>query len=1328
MTHIPQRHLDQLTLVASRHPEEGEYWLNTFSGDWVTRGFPFDREPRDEESLQPVSIEIPFPSGLSERVLALSKGTDVRTNMVLAAAGVALLARYTGSEDVCAGMPIYRQEGQKEFINPVLALRIQIRDDMNFKQLILDTRQTILAAVEHQNYPLEVLAHRLEWQSNNGRSPFFDTAFLLDSIHDRSYLDHICVPLIFVFSRRQTELHLILHYHPGYYLASTVSRIAGHFFALLQGALSNMDEPLQHLGIITQEERRYILDSFCRGADREINDITLHRWFEEQTAKTPANLAVSGTMGAGQPDRSAERVDWTYAQLNQRANALARVLREKGVGRDDIVAVQMNRQADLMTALLAVLKAGGAYMPVDPNTPGGRTSFILADSGSRWLVMDSGTTGPEEWTGETICLNELTDKLSENIAANSELSIDTAALAYVIYTSGTTGKPKGVLAGHCNVVAYMHAFFHQFQIDETDAVLQLASYCFDVFTEEVYPSLLRGGAVIIPDDREAVDFPALIKLINDYKVTIIDTTPMLLQEFNKLPKGNLGSIHTVISGGDVLKRDYVTGMLGAAEVYNTYGPTETTVCASYYRCGQDMPSSVPIGKPIVNTALFIIVPGNPGQMQPIGIAGELCISGAGVARGYLNRPELTAEKFIDHPPAAGDIMYRTGDLARWMEDGNIAFLGRIDSQVKIRGFRIETGEIENRLLAMDFVAEAAVTVRKDRDGQPLLCAYIVPLQDTAFSSSQCRSQLADDLPEYMIPAVFMPLDKIPLTSHGKVDTASLPEPEIRSDAPYVAPRNDIEKGLARIWRSVFGVERMGIDDDFFDLGGHSLTGIQIANEIHREFDTAVQFTEIFSHRTIRELAAFIAKQNKGKRYMSIEPVEKREYYPLSSAQKRLFVVQQIDPGSVAYNMAQGQPIEDTEPDIDFVNRNLYRLMERHESLRTSFITIDGKPMQRVHDTGDVSLEIEMLEPLEETLSPLEVREKVRRMFVRPFDLARPPLIRVGFIRIAGVGNVLLMDTHHIISDALSNDIIISDFLAVSAGQNPEPPRLQYRDFSHWQNRRREEGKISEQEKYWLEQFKEPVPELRIITDFERPDTAVHQGGRVRFTFAQEQEQRLIQMVLLQKTTTFTLFLALFNVLMFKLYGASDIVIGAPVTGRGHPDLHRTVGMFVNTLALRNYPQSAMTFEAFLQDVNQRTMRAFENQDYLFEDLVENVAARREVNRNPLFDIMFSFHEGGQESGAQPQAEENMSLGHESASVKFDITFDLVRKGDRFFAGFRYATELFKPETIENIIQYFQTLVLAIVENPGIRLGSIELTEKEALVELASSSLDDLEDE
>jgi amino acid adenylation domain-containing protein len=1328
MTADSQRHLDQLTLIASRHVKEGEYWLHRLSGDWVRRGFPFDRERGEPGGYEWGRVETVFPAELTEKVSALSKGTDVRLNMVLAAALAALLARYSGSGDVTVGMPIYRQEGMKKFINTVLVLRLEPGEEMTFKQLILACRQVILEAVEHQNYPLEVLAHRLERVSIPGRSPFFDVAMMLDTLHDRSYISHLRPPMLFVFSRDGDRLGCAVEYNTRLYLESTVSRVAGHFTALLEGALAGLDAALPHIEIITGKERRQIVEEFNNSGQEPLKDITLHGWFEQQVEKTPGNMAAAG---AAFGENRSYRTDRTYKELNHRADKLACVLQQKGVGPDTIVAIKTGRSVDMLVGLLGILKAGGAYMPIDPNYPEGRIRFILEDSGAGLLVTDEADGVFGDWQGETVSIGA-----GENGAggAVNRAGADTGSLAYVIYTSGTTGQPKGVLVEHRNVVAYMQAFFREFDIREKDVVLQLASYCFDVFTEEVYPVLLKGGGVVIPDDREAVDFAALLALIRQYGVSIIDTTPMLLREFNKMAAeakdGDdypLAGVRIIISGGDILKREHVSHLLGHASVYNTYGPTETTVCATFYRCSTDMPAGVPIGKPITNYNVLILDAASSVQLQPVGIAGELCISGEGVTRGYLNHPELTAQKYINKK-FLGVRLYRTGDLARWMVDGNIEFLGRIDHQVKVRGFRIETGEIENRLLAMDTVLEAVVMVRKDRGEEGYLCAYVAPVRADGFSSAELREELSLQLPDFMIPAFFVRMERIPLTSHGKVDSGGLPRPEIRSEAPYVAPRDDVERGLARIWMVVFGLERVGIDDDFFDLGGHSLTGIQVTNEIHNEFDVAIQFTEVFQRRTIRELARYITLESDGKRYVSIEPVEKREYYPLSSAQKRLYVVQQMDRDSTAYNMAQGLPIEGGEPDTVLIEGILYRLMERHESLRTSFEAVNGEPVQRVHEAGDICLAIESHDPIMEDMEPPALRERIRAFFVRPFDLSVAPLLRVGLIRIKDQGYVLLLDMHHIISDARSNDVLIGDFLTLShEGQLP-PSRLQYRDFSHWQNLRRQEGKIKEQEEYWLRRFEGEIPVLKLATDFQRPSVLSFQGNIARFTIQREHLDLLVEMASAEKTTTFILFLALFNALLYKLCGQQDIVIGTPISGRGHPDLYPVMGMFVNTLALRHFPNGEMSFIECLRDVKKRTLEAFENQDYLFEDLVEKVAAQREMNRNPLFDIMFSHYESESGGGEEPASPEERLFGHETAAVKFDMTFDVTRKGNRFQLGIRYAADLFKEKTIKGFIDSFKTLVKAIVENPRVRLRDIELISRSDKEEKIADTFADLEDE
>jgi acyl carrier protein len=772
---------------------------------------------------------------------------------------------------------------------------------------------------------------------------------------------------------------------------------------------------------------------------------------------------------------------------------------------------------------------------------------------------------------------------------------------------------------------------------------------------------------------------------------------------NELNRGGVGgTIRIFISGGDRLKAEYVDRLveLEGTVVYNTYGPTEGTVCASYYRCRPGDAANVPIGKPIANYKLYIT--DRYGHALPVGVPGELCTAGPGVARGYLNQPELTAARFVDYRTYS---FYKTGDLVCWLPDGNIEFLGRIDRQVKVRGYRIELGEIENQLQAHPQVSESVVVARKDAGGDVYLCAYIVPalaVAAEAFNLSELKEYLSGLLPGYMVPSRFTVLDKIPLTVSGKIDVGALPGPDTVGGRGYAAPRNELEERLEGIWQRVLSVEKdkIGIDADFFELGGHSLKATNVISVIHKELDVQVPLIELFNTPTIRGLGRYI-REAAPSRFVSIEPVEKRSYYRLSPAQKRMYILKQMEPEGTGYNMPRLIPLG-KDVDREGLERAFRQLISRHESLRTSFHDVDGEPVQVIH--GGAEFEIGYL-----AAKNAKDREEIIKNFIRPFDLSKAPLLRVGLIELDGGMMFLVADMHHIVSDGISMQLLEKDFTALYRGEELPPLRIQYKDYAN----RQPEG-MEQQERYWLKEFAGEIPLLNLPLDFPRPVVQRFEGGRIGFFLSKEETGQLKELASTLEATLYMVLVGALHVLLSRLSGSEDIIMGTAAAGRRHAHLEPLIGMFVNTLALRNQPSAGKTIMAFLREVKEKTLQAFENQDYPFEELVEKAAVERDTGRNPIFDVMFTLQNMVEQpvrfsSPGDSESPDEWGLNPVS---KFDLTILAYEGVDELAIRFEYAAALFRQETIRRFIGCFKKVITGMVENPGASIGDIEIITNE----------------
>ncbi|WP_147355971.1 non-ribosomal peptide synthetase [Cohnella faecalis] len=687
-------------------------------------------------------------------------------------------------------------------------------------------------------------------------------------------------------------------------------------------------------------------------------------------------------------------------------------------------------------------------------------------------------------------------------------------------------------------------------------------------------------------------------------------------------------------------------------------------------------------------------------MQPIGIPGELCIAGAGLARGYLNQPELTAEKFVANPFAPGERMYRTGDLARWLPDGNIEYLGRIDEQVKVRGHRIELGEVESALRSHESVKEATVIARKDEEGSAYLCAYFVT--NGNLGASELRKHLLKMLPQYMIPSFFVRVEQMPLTPNGKLDRKALPSPEgtLERGTVYEAPRNALEETLANIWQGVLGVSAIGITDNFFELGGHSLKATTLVSRIHKELNVQVPLREVFQSPTIKELAQAI-RGMEAHAYASIEPAPLREYYPVSSAQKRMYILSQLQGADESYNMP-GAVMMEGKVDRERFERAFRQLIARHEALRTSFEWVEGEPAQRIH--LEVDFEISYKKAEEDGLR--QIAE-----FIRAFDLGQAPLLRVGLLELEPERQVLLYDMHHIISDGVSMDILVREFVGLYGGQTLPAPRLQYKDYAVWQQAFMQSEAMKRQETYWLETFSGELPVLEMPTDYPRPAVQSFKGDQIQFELDGELSAGLNRIAAETGTTLYMVLLAGYSVLLSKYTGQEDIVVGTPIAGRPHADVENIIGMFVNTLAMRSRPAGEKTFTAYLQEVKEVALQAYEHQEYPFEELVEKLNVRRDLSRNPIFDTMFSLQNMSEE---ETEIEEMRfsPYGFEHSASKFDMSLTAVETGREIGLSLSYCTAIYTKETAERLGRHYVALLRDISSQTEKQLKAIELLSAE----------------
>jgi amino acid adenylation domain-containing protein len=882
----------QAALAARQSTRERDYWLEKLSGIPDKVSFPSHLQKGASEQRMDTVNQI-FPEELSASLSRLSSGKDHALHMVLTATLVLLLYKYTGSSDIVVGMPIYKQSAAAEFVNRVVALRNNITVNMTFKEILLQVLQTVTEAVEHQNYPIEILSEQLNrpvTDEDNDGFPLFDVIILLDNMHDKAYIEGISTNIVwrFTFNGVDNRLETAVEYNALFYKEDAIHRFIGHLIYLVEQVLANKDLPIADLSLITILERKQLLEDFSGVREPDLPHQTLHKWFQEQAARTPDNDAVI-CMGHGAGDH----VSTVYRELNRKSNQLAHFLLKNGVHSETIVGLMAERSIEMVIGLLAIIKSGGAYLAIDAEYPESRKKYMLENSGVSLVLTNIDNVGAERFGLKNIRFidvrnedvysadNRNPEPVNENPSAN---------LLYVIYTSGSTGKPKGIMLEHQNLVNLVWFQFRHTNIDFSK-VLQFTNISFDVAYQEIFSTLLLGGTLCLADQATRQNMSQLFLMVDRQQIKTLffpaSFAKFVLnsQDFMALlPR----SVKHIITAGEQivvgpLFRQYL--QQHNISLHNHYGPSETHVVTTLtLGTGQQIPEIPGIGKPVANTRIYILDPNK--YILPVGLPGELYIGGVQVGRGYLNRPELTVEKFeravISHSslfisffknfrksndqyPMINDRLFRTGDLARWLEDGNIEFLGRMDYQVKIRGFRIELGEIESQLLKHPDIKEVVVIDRETDSGEKYLCAYIIPASSTGapgktFNTEALREFLSHSLPDYMIPAFFIAIDHIPLTPNKKVDRRSLPEPESsrpQLETAYLEPSTRMEKQISDAWKEILRLDKIGINDNFFDLGGDSFKLIQASNKLKTVLNKDVPVMMMFQYPTIHSLAQYL---------------------------------------------------------------------------------------------------------------------------------------------------------------------------------------------------------------------------------------------------------------------------------------------------------------------------------------------------------------------------------------------------------------------------------------------------------------------------------------
>ena len=1298
------------------------YWKNQLQDVTGILDLPTDR-PRAAGQLSRGAYKVHTLShDLSSRLAELSKREGATLFMTLLAAFQTLLWRYSNQDDIVVGSPIAgRNRVEIEdligfFIN-TLVLRANLSGNPTFKALLDQVKGTAVGAYAHQDLPFEKLVEELQPQRDLNRNPLFQVMFQfqntappqpnlngLSTTRVKLPTETAKFDLLLLVREQDDALLCVLEYNSDLFEGETIERMLSNYATLLESIVTNPDAHIADLPLLTTAQRKQILIEW-NATDAEFPyQKSIHQLFQEQAQLTPNDIALV-----------CDNTRLTFAELNARANQLAQYLRKRGVGPEVRVAICLERSVEMIVGLLAILKAGGTYAPLEPTFPAERIAFIQADSQARVLLTQQHLS--RSWTGETIYLDSDWPEIARE-SPEAPTQIGSAEnSAHVIYTSGSTGRPKGVVSSHRASINRFAWMWRAYPFVPGEVCCQKTSLSFVDSIWEIFGPLLQGvPLVIIPDDvvKDPQRFITALATNNVTRLVLVPSLLRVMLELNEDLAQQLGNLRICVCSGETLPVELATSFrqkLPQTLLINLYGSSEVAADVLCYEVDRtEGLATIPLGRPIANTSVYVL--DSNFQPVPVDVPGEICVGGEGLARGYLNRPELTAEKFVPDPfSAESDArLFRTGDIGRYLPDGNIEYRGRRDHQVKLRGFRIELGEIEAQLATHPLVNQAVAIASESERGEKQIVAYVVA--DGDVSTDELRDHLSRKLPGYMIPAAFVFLDAFPLTASGKINRLALPRPGPVERKEFVAPRTAAEEILAGIWTDVLKVPEIGVNDDFFRLGGHSLLLARIASRIREAFNVDLSLRVLFEASTVAELAKRVETTTLSEDSPLIRIEDEREP-TLSFAQDRLWFFDQLEPDSGAYNIPRMLRLRGPL-DVAALQKSVNEIVLRHEVLRTSFINDNGKPALSIAENAAVEIQLIDLSGRDEELQELASDEAQR-----PFDLSRGPLLRLTLLQLGHDDHVLLVTTHHIISDAWSIGIFMRELVACyNAFSNGDhaalaPLNLQYSDFASWQREWLSGPRLQTQLDYWRQTLAGAPPVIDLPTDRPRPASRSFRGARHSFVIGKETIDKLKTVARSANATLFMVLLTAFQSLLSCLTNANDLVVGSPTAGRNQSETEALIGYFANTIILRAQFPGDPAFRESLSRTRETAIAAFANQDLPFEKLVDELKPVRMPSYNPLFQVWFVLQ------NVQIEREEFRDVSMESiaidnATTRHDLQLTLWESANGLEGAFTYSTDLFEADTIKGIAEQFKTLVGLVSEQPDIELSALRTAMNEKL--------------
>lgn len=1256
-------------------------------------------------------VEYVFSRELQDRMNHFCAQNKISLYNFLMAIYSIYIGRVSNLDEFTIGTPLLNRSNYKEkhttgmFVSTV-PFKVSIESDCSFATFAKKVSESFFSIFRHQKYSYQSILHDLR-KMDSDIPNLYDIALSYQNMRSNKQTSKIsyfsrwispsdisCGLNIHFFDVNDIGiLNVAYDYQVSKYDESYMANMHERILFIINQVLNNSSILLKDIQIALNAEKFKILNEFNNSFLEYPSEETIVSLFESQVQKSPNQIAVC------------HNEDFlTYKELNEKVNSIANYLMSFNLNLNSAICVCMNKSIQFVATILAVQKIGCCYVPIHPSYPQDRIEYIISNSNSSFIITDH-----DMGINNEINLSKI--DLSGYSVENINVPILPDYLAYIIYTSGSTGKPKGVMVSHGNLVNFLFAFRHCFEnkFSSQDNCLSLTNISFDVSVCELFTPLVFGSSLVLYPENTLTDISLLCQLLEKFKITFLYIPPnVLLDVYKYIEKSQTPIyINKLLVGVEAIKTDTLNNFLSlnpAMEIINGYGPTETTICCTFYKyacrsCGGQI---VPIGKPVSNNSIYIL--DKNMNIQPAFVPGELYVCGNNVTKGYLNNPEFTKNSYLYNVLNNHKISYRTGDMAYWDNSGIIHFIGRNDSQIKFRGHRIELGEINHAVKNIPCV-DNAYTVLKSVQGSDCICTYVVTSEENI---PLIKDSLKDFLPYYMVPSYIIPIQTIPLTLNGKVDKSKLPEFVVKNTDAFEAPATKLELDLSSILENILHHGNISVTSNLFELGADSLCLIRFASDIYNVLGFKVTVKDIFECKTIRELSKFIEE------CLSTETVEKisraplSDSYPLSSAQKRIFLSTHMANEQFGIYNTPGAVLLDNIPDIDKLNYCFKQLIARHESFRTYFVTEKHTLVQKVAPSVDFNIETEK--------NTTDSLEDIYHEFIRPFDLSCAPLLRCKLVELGNKKALLLLDMHHIISDGSSLKILIDELCKLYNDEHLSEISFTYKDFAVWEENILASNKLEKSKKFWLEQFEDGVPVLNMPTDYPKPLSMSFKGNKFYMNLSHELSEKIYELSKRLNVTPYMLLLSAYYILLSRYSGQTDIVVGSPSAGRSKKEFENVIGMFVNSLPLRCQLDLNSSFETFIAQIKNLCLKAYEHQDYPFDLLVKDLKLKREAGNNPIFDTTFTY----QNDGNLP-----INLGDIHSSYcdlnsgisKFALSIEVTPNDSHFSLCFEYSTDLFSSNYIERFANHYSNLLFSIVTNSKLSLKDMKLLSEDELKEI-----------